>query len=175
MHHELPAAANSKLEHLEGVREAVWSPPAREQFGVGEGLENAVADGSAPDGTERRCRSLFFGFVTYPSITLWIAILLTAAAATPNDLGSAAGAASTSWRVAGVGCAAQPRARPQPIFQAPRAATVGCKPFAGGTLQWALTARASPGSSGPDPLRAGPRIAPAWSGVQTLRDERGRG
>jgi len=91
MHHELPAAANSKLEHLEGVREAVWSPPAREQFGVGEGLENAVADGSAPDGTERRCRSLFFGFVTYPSITLWIAILLTAAAATPNDFGFSRG------------------------------------------------------------------------------------
>jgi len=42
MHHELPAAANSELEHLEGVREAVRSPPAREQFGVGEGFEDSL-------------------------------------------------------------------------------------------------------------------------------------
>jgi hypothetical protein len=42
MHHELPAAANSKLEHLEGVREAVRSPPAREQFGLGEGFKDSL-------------------------------------------------------------------------------------------------------------------------------------
>lgn len=42
MHHELPAAANCKLEYLEGVREAVWSPPACEQFGLSEGFKDPL-------------------------------------------------------------------------------------------------------------------------------------